>query len=656
MKKFCIILFALVMSVLAFAGCSGTTDFGSGLGGEQNCDFKVLGNGGSAVQYGNYLYFINGTRGYDDPDGTANVEGEVVKGALYRAQLNGTASGSDFIVERDETSGLKLVATETTNYLGEKIYATNVELVSSKTIGTDGYEDGGLFIYNEYIYFASPCNAKNREGEVMYEYNEFYRTNLKTGKTQKLHTSSTANHTEAYAFYYFNDAVYLVYVEVETDHSIVSVKIDEKTGKTEKTTLAEKVSDVVLPVKSEYYKGIDTNTVYDFVYYGGNGSNVDSYRTDKLMTFMRPDGSEKTVFSSGKDATLIGLEGGMVFYKMTYGLNTAIMATDMHNYFMGTQTDSDGHTERNSESYYEAHKNEEYNGAFAADKVVIDVAAVANATTIECFVPGYGVDTNAVYVVLSAANSADSAKTDLTLYTPAGDVVTIASATAAEFQAATTDKIYYTANNTTLCLYEIDFNGENEKEIYTNLSTATFMLDFVDDYAVFFGKVDNGAFDGYTLFYDLDGLEGVNEAFFVGERKDGETSSKVGSIKLNTYDVKIAYYVGEELDVEGLTLTAYAYADEDGEVKVLEGLESVAVTADMVTGFNSEAASDSLTLTVTYEGQTATYVVTVTEGEAEESSCATVAVNPSDFIGGIGMLILAMGAVLLVLKRKPVRA
>lgn len=52
--------------------------------GRQSLDCAVTGNGGSAVQYGKYLYFINGTRGYEDTDGTNNVAGQVIK-ALFTA-------------------------------------------------------------------------------------------------------------------------------------------------------------------------------------------------------------------------------------------------------------------------------------------------------------------------------------------------------------------------------------------------------------------------------------------------------------------------------------------------------------------------------------------------------------------------------------------
>ncbi len=66
---------------------------------------------------------------------------------------------------------------------------------------------------------------------------------------------------------------------------------------------------------------------------------------------------------------------------------------------------------------------------------------------------------------------------------------------------------------------------------------------------------------------------------------------------------KTAYQTGETLDVTGLTLT----------VTMSNGSTyTVPVAAGMVSGFNSRNPIDSLTLTVSYGGQTATYTVSIT--------------------------------------------
>ena len=90
MKKIITILAIALICVLGMTACSGASTVTQvNIEGRQSLDCAVTGNGGSAVQYGKYLYFINGTRGYEDTDGTNNVAGQVIKGALYRAELTG---------------------------------------------------------------------------------------------------------------------------------------------------------------------------------------------------------------------------------------------------------------------------------------------------------------------------------------------------------------------------------------------------------------------------------------------------------------------------------------------------------------------------------------------------------------------------------------
>lgn len=660
MKKIVTIIAIALVCVLGFAGCSSASTVNKvDIEGRQSLDYAVVGNGGNAVQYGKYLYFINGTRGYEDTDGTNNVAGKVIKGALYRAELTGdsiinntgiviegdklvsgdhkTGNSSTFVIKRDEESGIKLVSEKGTSYNNKEINVVDVQLISSKTIGTAGYADGGLYIFNEYVYFASPCGNKDKEGTVMSSYNEFFRTNLITGETQKILTSETANKDKVYGFYSFNNNIYLTYVETGDSDRIISVLINEATGAVEeKKQIADNVTDVVMPVKSSYYYGMPTDTVYDFIYYGTKGSDIDSYRTDNVMSFVRPDGTENTVFSSGGDATLLGVEGGMLLYKITVDSMSHIKATDMYSYFMS-----------GSDSFAEIHKDDIYGGAFESDKTVIAGDAVKSATATVCFVPGLGVNSNAVYVLLTSANATTSSNNDLTLYAPDGSITVVATGASAKFVNNTTDKLFYTVtNNSNLELYSVNFDGSDAKLICANATEATLMADVEADYLIFFGQVDD-QYSGYTLFYDLAGLEGENEPFFVGQKTEAETRSNVGSIELDTEKAKLKYTVGASLDVSGLTLTSYTYADKDGETSVID--ENVAVTADMVSGFDTSAVSDSVTLTVTYKGVTATYDISVAE-KSDAASCGTIG-SPAGLIFG-AIALLGACAVLVLFRRK----
>lgn len=73
-------------------------------------------------------------------------------------------------------------------------------------------------------------------------------------------------------------------------------------------------------------------------------------------------------------------------------------------------------------------------------------------------------------------------------------------------------------------------------------------------------------------------------------------------------NAKKVYEVGDALDVTGLTLKV---TKTDGTV------QEVAVTAEMVSGFNSSAAAESQELTVTYQGKTAVFTIKIVEKPVE---------------------------------------
>ncbi len=81
------------------------------------------------------------------------------------------------------------------------------------------------------------------------------------------------------------------------------------------------------------------------------------------------------------------------------------------------------------------------------------------------------------------------------------------------------------------------------------------------------------------------------------------------SISVNSTGHKTEYTVGDALDVTGLTILA-AYSDRTSK--------TVSVTPDMVSGFDSTKAADSLTLTVAYEGQETTYSVRVAAAQTPD--------------------------------------
>lgn len=95
----------------------------------------------------------------------------------------------------------------------------------------------------------------------------------------------------------------------------------------------------------------------------------------------------------------------------------------------------------------------------------------------------------------------------------------------------------------------------------------------------------------------------------------------VQSIAISSTGHKTAYQVGEPLDVTGLTLTVTM---SDG------GTYLVPVAAGMVSGFNSSAAAQGQSLTVTYGGKTTAYTISISDGTGTDPIAVTgVTLNKS---------------------------
>ncbi|SDZ37987.1 HYR domain-containing protein, partial [Proteiniborus ethanoligenes] len=93
-----------------------------------------------------------------------------------------------------------------------------------------------------------------------------------------------------------------------------------------------------------------------------------------------------------------------------------------------------------------------------------------------------------------------------------------------------------------------------------------------------------------------------------GSSSSGGTSTtpniKVSAISITTPPTKTIYEIGDPIDLTGLVVTA-TYSDNSSK--------TVTITSGMISGFNSNNAEVDQVVTVTYEGKTATFNVTIKE-------------------------------------------
>ena len=165
-------------------------------------DARVYGNGGLAVTKGDYLYFLNGYRTYADVSKTekklSNHE-NVVRGAIYRTKLSATG---DLTVDEDGN-----------------IVAGSVERVIDKIAC---FENGGLYIVGNYIYYATPNTQDDRSGKLLNNYVDYCRANLSDPSDREVLYTSDGEVSEG-EWHVYGDAgdIYLV---IKSKDKVVCVK------------------------------------------------------------------------------------------------------------------------------------------------------------------------------------------------------------------------------------------------------------------------------------------------------------------------------------------------------------------------------------------------------------------------------------------------
>lgn len=199
-KKIFAILMATCLLLSVFAGCNAGNKANSKLTLKTPGEVVASTNGGFAVETENYVYFINGVGAYTDN----NKYGKPLEGALMVAP---------------------------------KTDLTKAEVFLPKLM-TAGYYGAGIYVYDGYVYYATPSTEKTNEGELASNFLEMCRTKVDGSKTEfmfRLEGNSTQ-----YKFTCDDQGnVYCVYYN-SADAEIISYNV--ATGK--KAVLAEDVANV----------------------------------------------------------------------------------------------------------------------------------------------------------------------------------------------------------------------------------------------------------------------------------------------------------------------------------------------------------------------------------------------------------------------------
>ena len=227
-KKFLMLLLALALSAGTMAGCGKTLNR-KPLDGYVSSENAAESNGGFVVKKDSWYYFINGAEDYS----ADNTFGNVVKGSLMRISETDLANG-DY---------------------------SKAEIVVPQLIITQDYTSG-VYIYGDYVYYATPNTTKNMEGQIESSYLDFKRTKLDGSETKKDYYVQLSDNSTPYRYVQENGTVYLLYVD-KTNSEIHSV--NTQTG----------ANTVLVSGYTDY--AFDTNAESGTVYYTMAVAVRDSY-------------------------------------------------------------------------------------------------------------------------------------------------------------------------------------------------------------------------------------------------------------------------------------------------------------------------------------------------------------------------------------------
>lgn len=594
MKKKWIPLLVCLVTALSFslAGCGGNSLSKISVSGKQDTTYTVYSQGGNAVQYGNYIYFINGNAGYEDADGKQNDWPDVVKGGLYRAELNGARekdqNGNEtgnFLPAKNPdavTDGLEFMRRDGTDANGNATDIVNVQRIAPKRIGTSGYADGGIFIYDDWVYFASPNNEKNKSGTVQITKTDFFRVKLDGSKAERVYTTKNANNESSpYAFYKYDGAVYLV---AQDGTDLISMRLGKKAGK--KVTIAQNVASVLLPYADTYYQGMNENTLDHFVYVLRAVGEDDTQNTGNVIEIMRPDGKSGGVFhAQGKSDTLEAVRDGLLFYRTSNATDTRIMYDSLHDFLMGNDeyVDENGKTVKACSVFGDKAYREYQLGLAETERrtqlsgkvLSVPTASAADLTKTYCFRPG-GEKSDLVYMLGVKSGSVG-------LYSNLSeDVITVYSAGATLLNVAK-EYMYFTESEGSV-IYRTRWDkpasdkgdsGEyllKEQVSHDDASSANFNGDYCAGYIVYTGAID-GMASSYTFFKQVERNVG-SEPVFVGAKISDDVLG-APKITLKGREIKWSavtgaesysvYYRGENgvatLEAKDITETTYTVSD-----------------------------------------------------------------------------------------------
>ena len=327
MKKFLPLILVLCLVVCGgiFAGCGQKEIV---LEGGPAYEDNIYGNGGFVVTKGDYVYFTDAyIKSSSLGSKISNELGSVTETRLYRARMT--------IETVDET---------------DRPILTDVQLMVSKVVG---FENSGLYIFKDKIYFATPTTEKDKTG-TRYDLLTFYSCNLDGSNLQKFHQTTTFS-SGKFSMTMIDGNVYLL---IYTGSSIVRVS-----GNGDVLTIAENVTGAVIPSRETVVSNDENPKPSEcFVYYTINKESDGPIDLGNIL-YKAEISTGKTTELLNKDrikVTVKNLNSGRLFYVR----NELIGLTSVYGFYSNTLEENfeAGETKQLSESSFDVVPLGEYGG------------------------------------------------------------------------------------------------------------------------------------------------------------------------------------------------------------------------------------------------------------------------------------------------------
>ena len=263
MKKFTKILICLMLCVFSFGfvACDNRTEDEKNFTYPSSSD-SIYGNGGLAVQKGNYVYFVNGYKsvaGLND----GNKKDSYLVGSLMLMKLgnNGQVVTDDGLLDDD-------------------YYITMSNALC-------GYEATNLFIHGDYLYFVTP-SLENETGDKVWakERVNFNRIKLnKKGKVETVYSSGVQFSNLEFEYYDQNGSLFILvhekgdsYYEDYGKDALIRVDAGAKSS----GVVANNVSSVAFADNGNeifFVQDDAANSKYSLKKYNVSNNNVEDFHT-----------------------------------------------------------------------------------------------------------------------------------------------------------------------------------------------------------------------------------------------------------------------------------------------------------------------------------------------------------------------------------------